>query len=339
MKKMFVLSLLLFLVLISFAAARVDDDCHLNVSLIDQDPYPALPDDYVELVFQINGVSKSICEGAWVKLIPEYPFFLDSDDGLRTLEDSTYDRDMNNWVIKYKLRVDKDAVEGENELELQYSPGQWDSYDTYLEKSFNITIEDSRTEFDAVIQDISSSDISIAITNAGKYTANSVVVRIPEQEGFSVVGTDGQMVGNLDSGDYTIVGFTISQTGRPSIDQKAALEFDIYYTDNIGERRITKMELPLELGSFGSNNTTMTPYGERGDFNGDFPSRSKASWSGWYTVVIIVVILFILWIIYRRSRFLRRLRRKTRRALKKGKTIDGEIPDWIKNVKDKEKIK
>lgn len=322
--------------LLSFASADAAT-CNLEVSLINQDPYPAIPGDYVNLVFQISGVQNSYCEGAWAELVPSYPFSLDENDALRTLNGSTWtSNNKNEWMIPFKLRVDKDALDGNASIEVHYNSGK-NGLGSYYMQKFNIIIQDSRTNFDAVIQETSGNDVSIAIANTGKYTANSVVVRIPEQDSFMVGGTDGQMVGNLESGDYTIVGFNIIPKMQPNMQNASRtnfhssnLKFDIYYTDNLGERRIVNMELPLNLAETG--NFTM------GNFNGIRRNGATASgnnsiWSSWYVWLVLVIAALLIYGFYHKYR------RKIRSLLLNKKDSSEKVPDWIKNAKDKEKRK
>jgi len=49
------------------------EGCNLDVSLINQDPYPATPGDYVKLVFQVNGVSNPQCGTVEFELLEQYP--------------------------------------------------------------------------------------------------------------------------------------------------------------------------------------------------------------------------------------------------------------------------
>ena len=230
------LALLIILCGLSFVEALNSNSCALKVSLVNQDPNPAVPNDYVDIVFQVSGIQDSYCEGAKFELISSYPFSLDSENGTRVLEGSTWTANSNNnWNIPYSLRIDKDTLSGDAEIEVHYAPGRGDT-SAYSVARFNISIQDSRTNFDAVIQDVASPDISIAIANTGKYAANSVVVRIPDQDNFRVIGTDGQMVGNLDSGDYTIVSFSVASSRSQNLQNaqgKQNLKFDIYYTNNI----------------------------------------------------------------------------------------------------------
>ena len=260
------------------------ETCNLQVTLLNQDPYPAIPDSYVKLVFQVSGLSDPSCKGARFEILPSYPFSLDTGDALRTLDDTTWTSSnfKSDWMVPYKLRVDADALDGETEIEVRASPGSWGITQNFIRKVFPITIQDARTDFDAVVQDVSGSSVSIALANTGKYAANSVVVRIPEQEGFSAVGTDGQMVGNLASGDYTVVSFELKEKG--SSDSK--LLFDIYYTDSLGKRRIVTKELPIDLNSnsiISSLDSSMLTQKNQGFF-----SSLASNWVFWIVAIAVL---------------------------------------------------
>ncbi|MCK5023822.1 MAG: hypothetical protein KAS04_06605 [Candidatus Aenigmarchaeota archaeon] len=307
------------IIMINTASANsVDNPCALNASLIYQNPYPVIPNDYVELVFHVSGIKNSNCDGAWFELVPSYPFSLDEDDALRTLTESAWNPTNYGdvWLIIYKLRVDKDALDGYSEIEIKYGPGFSQSY-SYSDKSFEITVQDSRTYFDAVIQEVSEGDVSIAIANTGKYIANSIVVRIPEQEGFKATGTDGQMVGNLAAGDYNIVSFTLESAVRK---ESELLQFDIHYTDELGERRIVNMELPLQMET-----TLLTKMG----IESNLPKRStlyNKQGIDWTLLIIIAIGIVIAAIIMHKGI-----------SHKRKKSKSENVPDWIKHAKDKKK--
>ena len=208
---------------ISLTKADLDNACFPTVALVSQDPAPAIPGSYANVVFEVSNIASQECEnGLAVRLKMDYPFSLDPGvNPIQTLGSVPYAKDYKQaWTVPYKLRVADDAVEGDYNLTLQYHVGNAGDFNSsYIENKFNITIQDSRTSFDAVIQEATSSTVSIAIANTGKYTANSVVVRIPEQDNYRITGTDGQMVGNLNSGDYTIVAFNIAR--KLSMQQQA----------------------------------------------------------------------------------------------------------------------
>ena len=71
-----IIYLLLSLMLISFANA---ESCNLNAKLINQDPYPAMPGEYVELVFQLTGVENPECGNIGFSVMEEFPFSLNPE--------------------------------------------------------------------------------------------------------------------------------------------------------------------------------------------------------------------------------------------------------------------
>jgi len=322
MEKKFILSstlIIVFLLTLNVANATTNT-CALNVTLVNQDPYPAVPGEYVNVVFQVTGVSNSDCGGAKLNLLLGYPFSLDEQDSLQLLGGSTWqalvDADNSAWTVPYKIRVDKDALDGNTQIQVQYSGLSQGGFST---KKMNIAVEDVRTNFDAVLQDVSGSEVSIAIANTGKNVANSIIVRVPKQENFIVTGSDGQMVGNLESGDYSIVSFSISPTYQRNVNmsrqqnQSNALKFDVYYTDSIGERRTVNLELPVPMSMYGANSTSFT--------GRNYPVKS--SWSIWYTMGIAAAVIIIGIGAYIK------IKRDRARAIKKKNT-----PDWMKS-KDK----
>ena len=325
--------------LVSFVSAQ---SCALSVSLVNQDPYPAIPGDYVDVVFQVDGIENSDCEGAVFDLDVSYPFLINENDTFKTLEGSTYvSKYKTEWMIPYTLKVDSDAYDGNSTLTVKYGQEE-----TFLSTDFDIVIQDSRTSFDAVIQEVSGIEVSIAIANAGEYTANSVVVRIPEQESFRTTETNGQMVGNLDAGDYTIVSFTLNSAMQRNMqsgdnidktnfqqNQKDNLEFDIYYTDALGERRIVNMELPLQMSS-----TLLT---ENGEMPAGFAGRmgrqqeeSGTNWTLWIILGIVIIVGFVLYKKYPKQKFTELFHKK-----KHSDNTSNAIPAWINNAKEKEKKK
>lgn len=320
----FGLMLLLGLFLVSFVSA---DICDLDVELVNQDPHPAIPGEYVELLFQVSGIENPECDGAMFHLIPSYPFSLDGMDAGRVLQGNTYISNYKTeWLIPYKLRIDKDALEGDFEIAVEY--GQRGITNSDL---FDISVQDSRTDFDAVVQEVVGSEVSIALANTGKYTANSIIVRIPEQDGFKVVGTDGQMVGNLDSGDYTLVSFEIMSGAQAN---GGDLGFDIHYTDTLGERRVVNFELPLKLMA-SSDNGGMVPGSNKSTAQ---QPDNGIDWTFWIIIVVIFGVGIVLYKKYSEQiwEFYHNLKSGKKKV--SNKSSNG-TPDWIKSVINKEKRK
>lgn len=299
MKKIIILSLFLFVLLTGIVAA---EECDLSISLVNQDPYPAVPNSYVKVVFQVSGLENPECLGAKFELVETYPFSLDNKEGLRIVEGSTYiSKYKTEWMIPYKIRVDNNALDGENEIKIRYIAGnteKWVSSDNWISESFDIEIDNSRTDFDVIVQEVSDSEVAIAIANTGKNVAESVIVKIPEQENFKVTGTDGQMVGNLENGDYTLVTFEVEKNRGADSNE---LELQIFYTDTISERRTVVKTVDLNLGATSPLESLVS-----GTNRGSFQQTSTTSQvisilqSYWWAVLIVLIVAGAL--VYRKHR-------------------------------------
>jgi len=317
----------------------------MQFRLLKYEPYPVNPGEYFDLWVSAQYIGTPGLSDAHFVLSPEYPFSLDSNES--AIQDFGA---INSQpiVLHYKVKVDANAVEGTNQIKLNYQLGN-----IIYTQSFDIDVENSQTAFDAVIQQISGSTVSIALANTGKYAANSVIVKIPNQDSF--VTTDninGQMVGNLATGDYSVVSFSLaskvtrtSSTTSKTIPRmnstnfqpaNSSLKFEVDYTDNIGVRRVVNMELPLILRA--TNSTSITGAASYGNFAG---RRTQSTWSVWYTLLIIVAVLGIgLFIWFKKSpKKMKEFFGKIKNIFKRKKgSVDNasSVPDWVKNAKEKE---
>ncbi len=279
------------------------------------EPYPVNPGEYFNIWIKVQKSASFSVKEATFELVPEYPFSLDSnEDALRSYGELTTEP----IVLKYKVRVNKDAVEGINELNLKYNTDG--GKDSWMVASFDIEVSGAQTEFDAVVQEINGNEISIALANTGKKDANSVIVMVPEQEYFESRGTSGQMVGNLESGDYTLVVFDISEKkvesnerlklkfeekgGEESGNLKITaekekeekfLELQVDYTDTIGERRSIIKKIPLESGSLTSSEEQTNAQFMMNRFE-------KKIYQKWWFWAIVIVILCVGWIAYKKQK-------------------------------------
>lgn len=207
--------------------------CDPSVSLINQDPYPAIPGEYVKLVFQINGLSNEECKNFIFELVEKYPLVFDPDTDSRIdLDAGFYERDYSSFLIApYKIRVDEDALEGDNPIETRYFYGNWDSE---ISDEFNLYVEDSRAEFELHIDKYSyaTKEMTLEILNIADTDIEALTLEIPKQDNIAVSGTNRVVVGDLDSNEYTTADFKADvKEGEVSV--------KILYTDQTGKRRET----------------------------------------------------------------------------------------------------
>ena len=115
-------SILLVLLMFVFSLT-LTSACNINANLLNQDPYPAVPGETVKIVFQVTGIENSDCGEVRLKVLEEFPFSVDpSMSAIRSIQSGVYVRDYQNfWMVPFILRVDKDAKEGDNKLEIELS--------------------------------------------------------------------------------------------------------------------------------------------------------------------------------------------------------------------------
>ena len=225
---------------------------YLDIILLNQDPYPAQPDNYVDVVFKIENTGGQDANDVTIELLPEYPFSLDS--GVSALKKIGLIRGSQYGdkavFVKYKVRIDKDAIDGENEIKLRFNYNTGGKWTNYFVKEFNITIEDPKTDFDIAIQDYSyeTNSLTIAISNIGEKDANSVTIVLPEQSSIDIVGSDKDIIGNIEANDYTVSSFKVIPKGD------SALIVRIAYTDSIGIRRKVEKAVVFNASSYDKEN-------------------------------------------------------------------------------------
>jgi hypothetical protein len=262
---------------------------YLKATLVNQDPYPADPGSYVNVLFQIENIGTESTENATVELIPQYPFSLDT--GVSTVTNigtiSGLQTGDNAFQVRYRLRVDDNAINGDNEIKLKVWTGDSSAYNL---RAFNISVSNPRTDFVVVAQD----STTLAIANTGANTASSVIVSIPEQQNFRVAGASSTIIGNLNAGDYTLATFQITPmvdvSGRNATIGRATgsdLAVDVSYTDTLGIRRTVELEVPFVFS--GSGNVTGTFVRTTGASG----SNSGLLYIAIGVIGIVVVVLFI----------------------------------------------
>ncbi|MBI2523282.1 hypothetical protein HYW19_02755 [Candidatus Woesearchaeota archaeon] len=94
----------------------------IEVTLINQEPDPAEPGNYVDVRFKLDNNGSEEARNVEVEILPQYPFSL--DPGVEALRSAGTLQSMQRGdvgvIVKYRIRVDKNAVEGENEIKIRY---------------------------------------------------------------------------------------------------------------------------------------------------------------------------------------------------------------------------
>lgn len=262
----------LFLSLIMLVSAA---PCDPSVTLLNQDPYPAVPGDYAKVVFQVEGLSSTECGDVSIELVEKYPITVDPSTPKKiSVKAGTYTTaDYKSFVLApYKIRIDENALDGETPVEVvvQRSSGT-QSYE------FTINVEDTRAEFEVYIKDYNyeTREFTLEILNIGSQDIKALTIELPKQDNLEVKGANKVVVGDLDSNEYTTADFE-------AIASDGDIILNLYYTDAINVRRNVTGD--TRTVTFDSSYYT--------DRIADQKTTSKWTYV-FYAVVAILVIWFI----------------------------------------------
>jgi hypothetical protein len=246
--------------------------CVLNSTLINQDPYPAVPGDYVKVVFQLNGLENPACGIVKFRVIEEFPFSLDSGvENEKNFNSGTYVPNYDSFaMIPYKIRVNKEALNGANVLGVAFSTGGT----MEIRETFEIEVQEVNTDFEVSIKDYvkKTNIITFEILNIGESNAEAVTIEIPKQDNLEIKGTNRDIAGSLDSNEDTTSSFE-------AIPKDGEIKLNILYTDEVGNRRQLQKSVYYDSSYF------------------DNRIRDLETTSTTTYVIIVLVVVIIIWII------------------------------------------
>src|SRR3989338_6945884 len=136
MKKI-LLSIVLFLVILTAVHAVEYESPVIKVTLLNQDPSPARAGDTSEIRLRVENTGGGTVENLEIEILQEYPFTVIDGPALQNLGTLyAYQTGKNYINTKYKLKIDKDAVKGQHSLKVRYrqNKGSW------ITAGFNIDI-------------------------------------------------------------------------------------------------------------------------------------------------------------------------------------------------------
>lgn len=242
-----ILSFILVFTSFSLAATTADVNCDLKVSLVNQDPYPAVPGDLLKLVFQVDGIDSTNCGDLELSLSESFPFVFDpSSEKVYNIKSGTYNtQDFKTYFqAPFKVRVNEKALDGENIIEFKYKSSTQPS-GTYLTKQFKIEVKDLKADFEIFVKNYDSTTniVTFQVLNIGKEDISAVTVEIPKQENVVIKGANKNIIGDLNSNEDTTADFEMTSN-------TSKLNLVVYYTDSSGERRSTENVVSFDSDYF-----------------------------------------------------------------------------------------
>jgi len=229
----------------------------VRVSFVNQEPDPAEPGKYVDVRFKFENNGFDQAKEVVIELLPEYPFSLDPGKSAIKKLGALHARQLGETavIIKYKLRIDKNVVEGENELKLRY---KFDGYGWIEPDNFNINIQthDAILAVDAVsidkktLEPGSSGIVKIKLANK----ADSILKNIKVTLGLGdlplvpIDSTNEKSIYKIDSRQSYEFEFKV--LAKPNADSGVyKVPLSVYYLDELGKSYLKNVTIGLTIGA------------------------------------------------------------------------------------------
>lgn len=208
MKRIAIISAIIALVLFTTAGFASP---LLKLDVAKYDPYPVEAGQYAKIWIKAENTGSDPVTDATFVLEPEYPFYLDpSETGVRAYGRISSQTDL---LLEYKVRVDKDALNGTSKIKLKY---QLEAGKSWLEKTFDITVTNKPRNPELVplfsgITPIAypggKSELTVDIANVAPGTAYYIIVEASTLA--AVIEKNKVFVGTLEADDFDSVSFEL----------------------------------------------------------------------------------------------------------------------------------
>ncbi len=209
----------------------------LNISLVNQNPDPAGAGEIVELRFSVENIGPKDAKNVRLELVPQYPFLpVPGESYVQTISTlSAYQTGDNAVILKFKVRIDSDAMKGLNPIGIRRGDSM-----TGISVTNYFDIDVGGTQFAQVIYvdkaklyPGNETPLTFTITNVGSSPLRNLVFSWNDAEGaiLPVYSDDTKYIKSIDVGEsidvqYTVVADVNAVQGLYKLDLSLAYETD-----------------------------------------------------------------------------------------------------------------
>ncbi len=268
--------MLTFLIILPTVAAQ-----SLQIGLINQDPDPVTAGDVVKVRFKVENLWETTKDPVILEILPEYPFTLYSGSATKNLgilggRQTGFDAP----IIDFRLKVDKDAADGDNELALKVSIGDtiWIYDDDFFVEVENEEIRlRNYIRSSNIIVPGSKGKFSVEFANAGGYDIEFFEMWLEPSDDYKLLSTSNYIyIGDIDSDD------TESE------------EFEIYVPDDVNTVNIPiRVKYEVNDYSYEEQETLNLQLLNNEEAKNIGLVKSNTGLNIFLTIVIAVILLFI----------------------------------------------
>ncbi len=199
MHKMFLIASIVFvfsLIFVVTVRSQSTDAVSIAVSSVKYEPLPAKAGGYIDLFFAIKNVDTKMAENINLELLPEYPFSL--EPGQNATKRITELGSLSSTTIYYKVRVDNNAVNGNNTLKLRYWGSTTTNPNYYVTLSFDILVKSSSNLIISEVKPTtlnpgSQTDVIFKLSNVGNSAIRNLLFEWDEPNNLILpIGSDNR---------------------------------------------------------------------------------------------------------------------------------------------------
>ncbi len=194
----------------------------IGVTLLNQDPDPVEPGKYVDIRFMLENYGERDAENITFVILPKYPFSLDAgesaEQSIGRINGAQMGKD--SVIVKYRLRVDTNAVDGKNPISIKYQTANNKGY-VWID---NINISVRTRNVRLLVEDVKVipekvspgdvAEITIKVKNIFSSPISNVRFRLyPNSTYFSTLNTDESIITYLGPGEESEISFNVISNG------------------------------------------------------------------------------------------------------------------------------
>lgn len=207
-----------------------------SFSQLKYDPYPAETGEYLTLWMEVYNSGTESAENVVFELIPGYPFYLDPNE-IAAREFSKIPG-LYTIVLQYKIRVDKNAVEGWNEIKIAYKIGNG----PWVKKTTEISVSEPPQKAEMKVFYVGTepkaypggkTTLSVDLANIAPGTAYYTVVGASTD--VAEIDVNEIFVGTMDADDFDTIDFDL-KINRDVAPGRYPVTIKYYYKDDDNNR-------------------------------------------------------------------------------------------------------
>ena len=192
-KSILVIAILLLYVGVNINGVFAEKESYITVNMLNQNPDPAQPGDYVKLRWMITKQGNEEIRNVTFLLEPNFPISFDPGvSNIKRITDwwGSSDYDKNYYILYYKVRVSPYAIKDNYDIYLKYT---YNNGKTWITQKFPLRVNNDRvhlvigslyTSPPKLVEDTSDAELDVEIQNVGKRNAQNVNVLLSLPKGM-----------------------------------------------------------------------------------------------------------------------------------------------------------